>query len=168
AMLVPAAYPAAEHLADSAGPGAAVRDFYRYHEGLTEPWDGPAGLIFTDGASVGATLDRNGLRPLRWEAYEDGLVVCASEAGAVPVTGRGACRRGRLGPGQMLSVDPGHGLRLDGELKGWLAGIAPYGAWLAERLDVAGQGAPVAAPAAPDELAAAQVAAGFTRELVSS
>ena len=70
---------------------AAVRDFDRWHEGLTEPWDGPAGL-FTDGAVVGATLDRNGLRPMRWEACADGLVVCASEAGAVDTGGRGEVR----------------------------------------------------------------------------
>src|SRR5207253_5235039 len=73
-----------------------VRDFYRYHAGLIEPWDGPAGLVFTDGVVVGAALDRNGLRPLRTAVCADGLVVCASEAGAVPLDGRGQVRRGRL------------------------------------------------------------------------
>ena len=89
----------------------AVRDFYRYHSGLIEPWDGPAGLVFTDGRVVGAALDRNGLRPLRFAVCEDGLVVCSSEAGAVDLAGRGAVRRGKLGPGQLLSVDPDAGRR---------------------------------------------------------
>ncbi|HYX43628.1 MAG TPA: glutamate synthase subunit alpha, partial [Acidimicrobiales bacterium] len=75
----------------------AVRGFYRYHASLMEPWDGPAGVIFTDGLSVGAALDRNGLRPLRYAVCDDGLVVCCSEAGAVNVSGRGQVRRGRLG-----------------------------------------------------------------------
>ena len=83
-----------------------VRGFYRYHSALMEPWDGPAGLIFTDGVGVGAALDRNGLRPLRYAICEDGLVVCSSEVGAVDVSGHGKVERGRLGPGQMLFVDP--------------------------------------------------------------
>ena len=67
---------------------------------------------------MGATLDRNGLRPLRWEVCEDGLVVCASEVGAVPVDGRGQVRRGRLGPGEMIFVDPEEeGVLHDHELK---------------------------------------------------
>ena len=102
-----------------------LRDFYRYHACLTEPWDGPAGLVFTDGHLVGAALDRNGLRPMRWEATEDGLVVCSSEAGAVDTAGRGRVQRGRLGPGQMLCVDPERGLIL---LKGGVPG--PKGGWL--------------------------------------
>jgi hypothetical protein len=162
-MLAPAAYPAGA--VDPAA--AAVRDFARYHEGLTEPWDGPAGLVFTDGVTVGATLDRNGLRPMRWEACADGLVVCASEAGAVDTTGRGEVRRGRLGPGQMLCVDPeAGGLLLDDEIKATLAAARPYGAWLAERLRPASTGKPVEVPAADSTVA--QVAHGFTRELVSS
>ena len=66
-----------------------VRDFYRYHSGLVEPWDGPAGLVFTDGHVVGAALDRNGLRPLRYAVCEDGFVACSSEAGAVSLDGHG-------------------------------------------------------------------------------
>ena len=64
-----------------------LRDFYRYHSLLVEPWDGPAGLVFTDGRVVGAALDRNGLRPLRYAVCADGLVVCCSEAGAVDLLG---------------------------------------------------------------------------------
>ena len=159
AMLVPAAVEADPEVSDR------LRDFYRYHACLTEPWDGPAGLVFTDGRRVGATLDRNGLRPLRWEACEDGLVVCASEAGAVDTSGRGRVRRGRLGPGQMLQVDPGHGLLLDHDLKAALAAARPWGAWLGTHLRQAGQGDPVPAP---DREPPAQAAFGFTRELVSA
>jgi glutamate synthase (ferredoxin) len=100
AMLVPEAWEGQRDLP------RGVRGFFRYHACLTDPWDGPAGLIFSDGRRVGAALDRNGLRPLRWQVCDDGLVVCASEVGAVPVTGHGAVRRGRLGPGDMICVDP--------------------------------------------------------------
>jgi glutamate synthase domain-containing protein 2/glutamate synthase domain-containing protein 1/glutamate synthase domain-containing protein 3 len=164
AMLVPAVEPAQD-----ANDERDLRDFYRYHACLTEPWDGPAGLVFTDGHLVGAALDRNGLRPMRWEACEDGLVVCASEAGAVDTSGRGRVRRGRLGPGQMLCVDPGRGLLTNDELKAELAAARPWSAWVAEHLRSADPGAPVAAPTADDrELVAAQVAFGFTRELIST
>ena len=137
AMLVPAVEPAPE------GPGDdhALRHFYRYHACLTEPWDGPAGLVFTDGRRVGAALDRNGLRPLRWEACDDGLVVCASEAGAVDTAGRGRVRRGRLGPGQMLCVDPERGLLTDADLKAELAAARPWSAWVAAQLATADPGA---------------------------
>ncbi len=162
AMLVPAAV---EHDREV---GQELRDFYRYHACLTEPWDGPAGLVFTDGRLVGAALDRNGLRPLRWEACEDGLVVCASEAGAVETSGRGRVRRGRLGPGEMLCVDPERGLLTDGELKAELATARPWSAWVDEHLRTAEAGAPVAAPADDRALGAAQVVFGFTRELIST
>ena len=128
AMLVPAVEPLADDDRQD------LRDFYRYHACLTEPWDGPAGLVFTDGRLVGAALDRNGLRPMRWEATEDGLVVCASEAGAVDTAGRGRVRRGRLGPGQMLCVDPERGLLTDDQIKGELAASRPWSAWVAEHL----------------------------------
>ena len=160
AVLVPAAV---EH--DPAA-GDELRDFYRYHACLTEPWDGPAGLVFTDGSVVGATLDRNGLRPLRYEVCEDGLVVCASEVGAVDLRGHGAVRRGRLGPGQMLCVDPDGGLQLDADIKQTLASSRPWSAWLAEHLRTASQGDPLPAPEA--DLTAAQVAFGFTRELITT
>ena len=82
-----------------------------------EPWDGPAGVVFTDGRVVGAALDRNGLRPLRYAVCEDGLVVCSSEAGAVAVEGHGRVRRGKLGPGQMIAVDPERGFEEDDAIK---------------------------------------------------
>jgi glutamate synthase (ferredoxin) len=160
AMLVPAA---AEHDRDASDE---LRDFYRYHACLTEPWDGPAGLVFTDGRVVGATLDRNGLRPLRYEVCEDGLVVCASEVGAIDVAGHGKVRRGRLGPGQMLCVDPEAGLQTDDDIKRALARKRPWSGWLAAHLRPAPSGEPL--PASQDDLTAAQVAFGFTRELIST
>jgi glutamate synthase domain-containing protein 2/glutamate synthase domain-containing protein 3 len=84
---------------------AAVRDFYRYQSIRFEPWDGPAALAFSDGDVVGAALDRNGLRPLRWQRTKDGLVAAASEAGVVTMPPESVVERGRLGPGQMLLVD---------------------------------------------------------------
>jgi len=84
---------------------AAVRDFYRYQSIRFEPWDGPAALAFSDGIVVGAALDRNGLRPLRWQRTSDGLVAAASEAGVVTMAPESVVERGRLGPGQMLLVD---------------------------------------------------------------
>jgi glutamate synthase domain-containing protein 2/glutamate synthase domain-containing protein 1/glutamate synthase domain-containing protein 3 len=162
AMLVPAVEPL---------PGddrQDLRDFYRYHACLTEPWDGPAGLVFTDGRLVGAALDRNGLRPMRWEATEDGLVVCASEAGAFDTGGRGRVRRGRLGPGQMLCVDPERGLLTDDQIKGELAAGRPWSAWVAEHLRRVEAGEPVDPPADDRRLVAAQASFGFTRELVTT
>src|SRR6266568_4504973 len=82
-----------------------VRDFYRYQSIRFEPWDGPAALAFSDGNIVGAALDRNGLRPLRWQRTRYGIVAAASEAGVVPMAPEDVIERGRLGPGQMLLVD---------------------------------------------------------------
>ena len=162
AMLVPEAWEGHRDLP----PG--VRDFFRYHASLTDPWDGPAGLLFTDGRRVGAALDRNGLRPLRYQVCDDGLVVCASEVGAVPISGHGRVRRGRLGPGQMLCVDPDlderERVQLDPEVKTWLAAGAPYARWANDGLRPCSIGVPVVAPPEGDALVAQQVALGFNRE----
>lgn len=124
-MLVP---PAWERLPDLP---QALRDFYEYHACLTEPWDGPAALVFTDGTTVGATLDRNGLRPCRYFITEDGLIAAASEAGAVSVEPERIRVQGRLGPGQMLMVDTTYGRVLeDGALKAELAARQPYSEWV--------------------------------------
>jgi glutamate synthase (ferredoxin) len=141
----------------------AVRDFHRYHSTLAEPWDGPAALIFTDGRVVGAALDRNGLRPLRYEVAADGIVACASEAGAVPLGGVPS-RRARLGPGQLLAVDPALGLLEHDELAGRLAAARPYRR-LAQAVRAAGPGTPVPPPA--ESLTRRQAAAGITREDVT-
>jgi glutamate synthase (ferredoxin) len=156
AMLVPAAW-------EGFDVDPAVRDFYRYNACLMEPWDGPAGLIFSDGIRVGAALDRNGLRPLRYAVCEDGFVACASEAGAVDLHGHGRVRRGKLGPGQMLVVDPERGGVEDDEtIKSRFATRRPYGAWLDDRLRPLNTGEPVAH--VPADLVARQAAFGYTKE----
>jgi glutamate synthase (ferredoxin) len=156
AMLVPEAW-------EGFDVDPAVRDFYRYHACLMEPWDGPAGLVFTDGTRVGAALDRNGLRPLRYAVCEDGLIACASEAGAVDVGGHGRVRRGKLGPGEMLCVDPERGgLEENDAIKSRLAAQEPYGRWLDDNLQSLEAGEPDEALTA--DLVARQAAFGYTKE----
>jgi glutamate synthase (ferredoxin) len=152
-MLIPEAWQSSPEL------DGELRDFYRYHAGLVEPWDGPAGVVFTDGRVVGAGLDRNGLRPLRY-AVADGLVVCCSEAGAIDLPA--GARRERIGPGQMIAVDPERGLEENGTIKRRLAARRPYGGWLAEGLVSGSVGEPVEPPAG--DLTRRQVAFGYTRE----
>ncbi|MDQ6726318.1 MAG: glutamate synthase subunit alpha, partial [Actinomycetota bacterium] len=158
AMTIPEAWEGERDLAP------ATRGFYRYHASLMEPWDGPAGLIFTDGIGVGASLDRNGLRPLRWAVCDDGLVVCCSEAGAVDLTGRGQVRRGRLGPGQMLYVHPDHGLVYDRANKEHLAGAGTYARWAADGLRELPPGRAIEQTAEPAILERRQAMFGYTRE----
>ena len=140
-----------------------VRGFYRYHSALMEPWDGPAGIIFTDGLGVGAALDRNGLRPLRYAVCEDGFVTVCSEVGAVDTSGHGAVRRGRLRPGQMLFVDPTRGVLHDAELKERIS-AGPYARWAADGLCDISRGEPVVVTPDPDELGRRQGTHGYTKE----
>ena len=141
------------------------RAMRRYHAMLVEPWDGPAGLVFTDGLTCGAKLDRNGLRPLRVAISDDGLVAVCSEAGAVPMPEGASVRRTRLGPGQILAVDPVRGLRLDRELTHELARQRPYARWVADSLRVGDQGDPVEAPT--EDLLPRHALHGYTREELS-
>ena len=109
------------------------RAFYEYHSSLMEPWDGPAAMAFTDGRSVAAVLDRNGLRPARYVVTADDLVVLASEAGALPVAVERIRAKGRLEPGRMFVVNTTTGQVLDDEaVKTELAMVRPYGRWVAE------------------------------------
>ncbi|MDZ7677875.1 MAG: glutamate synthase-related protein [Acidimicrobiales bacterium] len=157
AMLIPDAWEAGRDLS------AEVQGFYRYHSALMEPWDGPAGVIFTDGLNVGAALDRNGLRPLRYLVCDDGLIVCASEVGAVDVSGRGPVQRGRLGPGQMMLVTPEDGgVRFDNEVKERLATRKPYSRWAADGFRRLPPGEPVLTP--PADLASRQAVHGYNKE----
>jgi glutamate synthase (ferredoxin) len=157
AMLVPEAWEGNDEL------GEDVRGFYRYHSTLVEPWDGPAGIVFTDGRVVGAALDRNGLRPLRYAVVEGGPVVCASEAGAIPLPDDARIARGKLRPGQIIAVDPADGgLQLDGEIKARLARRRPFAAWANAGLRPLAAGAPVEPP--PGDLTSREIAAGYTRE----
>lgn len=96
-----------------------------------EPWDGPAALCFTDGNIIGATLDRNGLRPLRYAITSDDRVVVASEAGALPIDESLIVQKGRQQPGKIFIVDMNAGkIRSDEEVKGELASQQPYGDWI--------------------------------------
>ncbi|WP_132881191.1 glutamate synthase large subunit [Tamaricihabitans halophyticus] len=109
----------------------ARRAFYEYHSTLMEPWDGPALVAFTDGAQIGAVLDRNGLRPARYWVTEDGLVVLASEVGVLEIDQSKVIRKGRLEPGRMFLVDTAQGRIVDdAEIKGQLAAEHPYGDWV--------------------------------------
>ncbi len=108
-----------------------LRAFYEYHSMQMEPWDGPAALIFTDGTVVGATLDRNGLRPGRWTETTDGLVVIGSETGVLDFEPERIKRRGRLQPGRMFVVDTAQRRIIeDEEIKSELADLHPWQEWL--------------------------------------
>ena len=98
-MLIPEAW-AGNPLMD-----ARRRAFYEYHAALMEPWDGPAAVAFTDGRQIGATLDRNGLRPARFSITRDGLICMASESGVLPFREEDIVRKWRLQPGRMLLID---------------------------------------------------------------
>src|SRR5437868_2032364 len=107
------------------------RAFYEYHAALMEPWDGPAAIAFTDGRQIGATLDRNGLRPARYIVTDDDHVIMASEAGVLPVPEDQIARKWRLQPGKMLLIDFEEGRIVDDdEIKRKLAAEHPYAAWL--------------------------------------
>src|SRR5579862_6437742 len=109
------------------------RAFYEYHACLMEPWDGPAAIAFTDGRVIGATLDRNGLRPGRYVVTHDGLVVMASEAGVLDIAPEQIKKKGRLQPGKMFLVDTVEGRIIsDKEIKQKLASQQPYAEWVKE------------------------------------
>jgi len=108
-----------------------ITDFYEYYSGIQEPWDGPAMLVFSDGKFVGATLDRNGLRPARYMITRDGYIVVASEAGVVDIPEVDILEKGRLAPGQMIAVDlETHEVLKNWEIKQRIASEQPYGEWL--------------------------------------
>jgi len=112
------------------------RAFYEYHAAMMEPWDGPASIAFTDGRLIGATLDRNGLRPSRYIVTEDDLVIMGSECGCLPVTEEKIVKKWRLQPGKMFLVDLEKGRIVDDkELKDTLANAKPYAEWI-ERIRV--------------------------------
>jgi glutamate synthase domain-containing protein 2/glutamate synthase domain-containing protein 1/glutamate synthase domain-containing protein 3 len=108
-----------------------LRGFYEFHQCLMEAWDGPAAIAFTDGRVIGATLDRNGLRPGRWHETRDGWVVMASEAGALPDEPANVVRKGRLEPGTLFLVDlEQRRIAPDAELKAAVATASPYADWV--------------------------------------
>ena len=114
----------------------ARRAFYEYHAAMMEPWDGPASIAFTDGRQIGATLDRNGLRPSRYIVTSDDLVIMGSECGCLPVPEEKIIKKWRLQPGKMFLVDLEKGRIIDDkELKDTLASTRPYAEWI-ERIRV--------------------------------
>ena len=159
-MMIPEAYKDRDDLP------ADVRGFYDYHSCVMEPWDGPAAVAFTDGRYVGATLDRNGLRPGRWAVTRDGYVVLASEAGVLSAAPEQIVRKGRLQPGKLFLVDLAEGRIVeDSEVKGNVAAGKPYGDWYSERV-VALEDLPERGPrvARDEPLRARQLAFGYTQE----
>ena len=125
-MLIPEPWSGHESMADD------LKAYYEFQACLMEPWDGPAALAFTDGTRIGATLDRNGLRPGRWWQMKDGLVVMASEAGVLQLPAGEVVRKGRLRPGRMFLVDTKEGRIVeDDEVKRKLATAKPWREWIA-------------------------------------
>jgi len=141
--------------------------FYEYHSYLMEPWDGPASIAFTDGTSIGAVLDRNGLRPSRYYVTKDDWVVMASEAGVLPIAPERVASKGRLEPGRMFLVDLQAGrIVADEELKQRIATERPYRDWLdrhAVSLEQL-QPAPAAPEMDPETALQQQIAFGYTYE----
>ena len=162
-MLVPPAW------GSNKGMSQELKAFYDYHRCFTEPWDGPAALVFTDGITVGACLDRNGLRPSRFKITEDGIFSLGSEVGTIDLEDITVVEKGRLGPGEMIAIDTAQGKLLrDGEIKASLAVRRPYGKWLAENLlPLAGQAAPITEPGGELDiltLTQRQMAFGYSSE----
>jgi len=110
---------------------ARRKAFYEYHAAMLEPWDGPASIVFTDGRQIGATLDRNGLRPSRYCVTDDDMVIMGSESGVLPVPESKIVRKWRLQPGKMFLIDLEQGRMIDDEeLKAGLASAKPYAQWI--------------------------------------
>jgi glutamate synthase (NADPH/NADH) large chain len=160
-MLVPEAWEGQDEMP------AERRAFYEYHASIVEPWDGPAALLFTDGHYIGATLDRNGLRPLKYVVTTSGFVVAASELGVVDFEPEDILEKGRLQPGKMLLVDLARGRLVgDDEIKREVAAQKPYAEWLAgNKLDLRSLPLPVLIPlmGAPERRRRMR-AAGYSRE----
>ncbi|KAB2660860.1 MAG: glutamate synthase subunit alpha, partial [Verrucomicrobia bacterium] len=153
------------------GLDPAVRGFYEYHSCLNEPWDGPAAVVFSDGRYIGATLDRNGLRPARYKIYEDGLVVMGSEVGVVSLDEKKVVRKGRLGPGKCLAIDTATGVFMDNDaVKALVAGRKPYAQWCADHIvRLAAIAKPLSADTRPLDLlehTVRQIAFGWDQEQV--
>ena len=159
-MMIPEAYAERDDLPEE------LEGFYAYHSCLMEPWDGPAAVAFTDGRVIGATLDRNGLRPGRWLETHDGWVVLASETGVLPIPIENVKRKGRLQPGNLFLVDLDRGRIVDdAEIKREIATRRPYGKWFGERT-VHLDDLPDKEPLVPrtEPLRSRQLAFGYTQE----
>jgi glutamate synthase (NADPH/NADH) large chain/glutamate synthase (ferredoxin) len=160
AMLVPSAYGIDPTTSQD------LKEFYEFHECFSEPWDGPAALVFTDGLTIGASLDRNGLRPSRFKLTDDGTFALGSEVGIIAIDDAKVIKKGRLAPGEMLAIDVVKGtIRYNDEIKAELSARQPYGDWLKSRKSLTSL-----APQAPKQdvdvldLSQKQAAFGFTKE----
>ncbi len=160
-MMIPEPWENHQHMS------AEKKAFYEYHACLMEPWDGPASIAFCDGVSIGAVLDRNGLRPSRYYVTKDDFVIMASEVGVLPVEPSTVVKKGRLQPGRMFLVDTKKGRIVDdAEVKHEIATAAPYGDWLGANR-VSFDSLPEMAPeesAAGADLVRLQRAFGYTFE----
>lgn len=160
-VMVPEAYQNQPDLANH----PEIVDFYEYYSGIQEPWDGPALLSFSDGKIVGATLDRNGLRPARYSITRDGFIVVSSEAGVVALPEADIVEKGRLGPGQAIAVDlEQHQILKNWDIKQQVAQRYPYGEWLANRQTLQPQAFPDATQLDTENLLRQQIAFGYTTE----
>ena len=144
------------------------RAFYEYHASMLEPWDGPAAMVFTDGRQIGATLDRNGLRPARYIVTDDDIVVMASESGVLPIPENKIVKKWRLQPGRMFLIDLEQGRIVDDEeLKTQFANARPYRQWIDNvriRLDSIALAEPAQPPRFGEPLLDRQQAFGMTQE----
>jgi glutamate synthase domain-containing protein 2/glutamate synthase domain-containing protein 1/glutamate synthase domain-containing protein 3 len=163
-MLVPAAWQG-----DPSVP-ADVKDFYEYHQTLNEPWDGPAALVFSDGRTIGACLDRNGLRPSRYKITEDGLICLGSEVGLLTIDDNKVIEKGRLGPGEMIAIDTEKGILLrNEEIKSCYAKRQPYGTWLRDNIrDIVSKPSLDAQASPGATLLQQQLAAGYNEEEIDT
>src|SRR5215218_9724582 len=159
-MMIPEAWEGRDDMPDH------VKDFYAFHSCLMEPWDGPAAVAFTDGRCLGATLDRNGLRPGRWQLTTDGFVVLASETGVLEYPPEEVVTKGRLQPGKIFYVDVEKGeIVEDGVLKAKIAQQQPYGDWYRQNvvnLDDMDDVAPSVLPA--EDVHTRQLLFGYSQE----
>ena len=163
-MLVPEAWQYNNQMDDR------TKAFYKYNASIMEPWDGPAALCFTDGNQIGATLDRNGLRPCRYTVTHDNRLIVASETGALPIDQKLVKSKGRLQPGKMIVVDLEKGLiKFDEEIKEEIATKKPYGEWVNKhRIKLKSLPGPFSDPSfiPKEKLRELQVINGYTSELL--
>jgi glutamate synthase (ferredoxin) len=160
-MAIPEAWDGHKSMSDE------KKAFYEFHSCLMEPWDGPASMVFTDGHSIGAVLDRNGLRPSRFYVLKDGMVVMASEVGVLDVDPKEIVLKGRLQPGKMFLIDTLEGRIVDdSEIKGRITSAKPYRQWLNENMiDIAKlPAAPELPPPDHETVLARQQLFGYTHE----